>query len=382
MPFDQSPDRRGGDSTKWNRWAGRDVIPLWVADLDFPAPAPVQAALCARLEHGVFGYPDPPPALTAACQAMLARHGAPCQPEWITWLPSLVAGLNLCCRAFAGPGRRVATTTPIYPPFLTAPANQGAECVRVPMVQRGRDGRWEHDLDALAAVLAAGCTCVLLCLPHNPLGRCFDAGELRELAAVLARSEAVVVSDEAWADLVLEPGRRHLPLAVAAPELAPRLVTLVSPAKAFNLPGLRLGAAIIPDPGLRRRLRGAGQGLIELNPFGMHAAAAAWGGGCQTWLEELRAHLLANRDQACARLSRLPGLAVQAGEATALVWIDCRGLGVADPEAFFVAAGVGLMPGEWFGAPGFLRLNLGCTAALLDQALERMERAVLAQMRA
>jgi cystathionine beta-lyase len=378
MRFDHAPDRRLGDSTKWNRWAGREVIPLWVADLDFPAPEPVLEALRARVAHGVFGYADPPPALAEACAAMLGRHGAPCRGEWITWLPSLVAGLNLCCRAFAGPGRRVITTTPIYPPFLTAPANQGAECVRVPMVMRG--GRWEHDLEALARELERGCSCVLLCLPHNPLGRCFDQAELTALAEVLARSDAVVVSDEAWADLVLEPGRRHLPLAVAAPTLAARLVTLVSPAKAFNLPGLRLGAAICPDPDLRRRLRAAGAGLFELNTLGYHAAAAAWGGACQDWLEELRIHLRANRDRACARLARLPGLALHLPEATALIWIDCRGLGVEDPERFFVEAGVGLMPGAWFGAPGFLRLNLGCTAALLDQALERMERAVLGRM--
>lgn len=375
MPFDQAPDRRAGDSTKWNRWAGRDVIPLWVADLDFPAPPAVQAALRARVGHGVFGYPDPPPALAGACAAMLARHGAPCSPDWITWLPSLVVGLNLCCRAFAGPGQRVITTTPIYPPFLTAPVNQGAECVRVPMVERA--GRWEHDLERLRTELAAGCSCVLLCLPHNPLGRCFGLEELRALAAVLADSQAVIVSDEAWADLVLEPGVRHLPFAVAAPELAARTVTLVSPAKAFNLPGLRLGAAICPDREVGRRLRSAGQGLIELNAFGMHAAVAAWDGGCQPWLEELRAHLRANRDLACARLGRLSRLGVQVPEATALVWIDCRGLGVADPERFFVDAGVGLMPGSWFGAPGFLRMNLGCTTAVLDQALGRMERAVL-----
>lgn len=372
--FEHAPERRGGDSSKWNRWAGRDVIPLWVADQDFPPPPAVLAALQARLAHGVFGYPDPPAGLAGAAVAMLARHGHAAAPEHLVWLPSLVVGLNLCCRAFAGSGGRVVTTTPIYPPFLTAPGNQGAACVRVPMVERA--GRWEHDPAALRTALAAGAGCVLLCLPHNPLGRAFDLAELRALAAVFADfPDTVVVSDEAWADLVLEPGRRHLPFAVAAPELAHRIVTLVSPAKAFNLPGLRLGAAVAADDGLRRRLRSAGSGLIELNPLGMHAAQAAWTDGWD-WLAALTDHLRAQRDRACARLAGLPGIRLTVPEATYLLWLDCRGLGVADVERFFVEAGVGGMPGEWFAAPGHLRLNLSCTAALLDQALERIERAV------
>jgi cystathionine beta-lyase len=366
------PDRRDGDSLKWNHWRGQDVIPLWVADMDWPAAPAVLAALRARLDHGIFGYPDRPTDLEQVAVQMLAsRHGWRIEASALCWLPSLVAGIELCCRAFATLHRRVLTTTPIYPPFLHAPGHQGAALVRWPLVRQ--DGRWQHDLTALRGHLASGIDVVLLCSPHNPTGRVFTRDELAALADVLADSDAIVVSDEAWADVVLDGV--HVPLAVAAPQLAPRLVTLISPAKAFNLPGLRLGAAVVTDADLRRRLEAAGHGVAgEQNLFGLVAARAAWAEGW-AWHADILDRIRANRDRAVAAVRAL-GLACDLPESTYLLWVDCSTLDVADVAEFFVRAGVGVMPGAWFGAPDHVRLNLACDPALLATALERMAAAV------
>lgn len=370
-PLDHCPDRRGGDSLKWNRWAGRDVIPLWVADLDCPAAPPVVEAVRACCDRGVFGYPVPPPGLAeTACEHLRRRHGWAVEPDWLVWIANLVAGIHAACRVGDGPA---ATTVPIYPPFLSVPAGLGQEVRRVPMTWRDR---WEHDTAAMAAA-CRGAGTALLCLPHNPLGRVCDGDELAALAPAVAGAR-VVVSDEAHADLVLDPGCRHVPLAVAAPGLAPRLIALYSAAKAFNLPGLACGLAVIPDAGLRQRFRAAVQ-TASAHPSlpGLHATHAAWRDGW-TWHAALLAQLREHRDRAVARLRALPGLAVQAPQATYLVWLDARGLGVADPFRHLLAHGVGLSDGAEFGAPGHLRLNLGCRSALLDEALERIARAAAA----
>ena len=319
--------------------------------------------------HGIYGYPDQPRGLEEVAVAMLAtRHGWTIAPESLCWLPSLVAGLELCCRAFAGPGRRVLTTTPIYPPFLHAPVHQGATCVRWPLVRDA--GRWVHDLDALRGHLRAGIDVVLLCSPHNPTGRCFSRAELAALAAVLADSDAIIIADEAWADLVF--AGPFTPFAVAAPELAARTVTLISPAKSFNLPGLRVGAAVVEDAALRQRLESVGHGILgEQNVLGLVAAEAAWRDGWD-WHAQTLAQLRRNRDHAHAQLAGGHGLSGDLPEATYLLWLDAAGLGVKDPAAWFEQRGIGVMPGAWFGAPQHVRLNLAMAPELLDRAIARI----------
>ncbi len=352
------------DSLKWRRWAGRDVLPLWVADLDCQMAPVVQAALEQRLAHGVLGYALPDQAATAAAVGMLARHGWAVDPAWLVWLPGLVTGIAAACRVGGGP---VTSTTPIYPPFLSVPRHQGLEVRPVPLLTGDR-----HDLAQLPT--SDGTT--LLCLPHNPTGRVFTAAELADLGAALSAGHGVVVSDEAWADLVLAPGLRHVPLAVAAPHLLPRLIALYSPGKAFNLPGLGCALAVVPDAGLRQRfwaeLRAMG---AHPGPLGYAATAAAWSEGW-AWLEELKEHLRAQTDRAMAVLSTLPGVRVQRPEATFLLWLDLRALKKSDPAAWLLSHGLGLSDGAEFDAPGFVRLNLGCSRATLDAALKRLVRAI------
>jgi len=379
--FDRAIERRGGpfhDSLKWNKYAGRDILPLWVADMDFAAPPAVLEALRRRIDHGVFGYGQPWPSLLEAVQQHCRReYGWDIDPDWIVWLPGLVTGLHVACRATGQAGDAVFTATPVYPPFLSAPpASQrrlaGAEFLL-------RDGRWHWDFDAVAAALALERPKLwLLCHPHNPLGRAWTDDELREIQRLAEKHDVVVCSDEIHCDLILEPGRRHRPFASLSAAAARRSITLMAPSKTFNIPGLGCAFALIPDARLRRDFRSAMHGIVpHVNTLGLVACEAAYGEGGD-WRAACIAYLRGNARRVAEAVGAMPELAMAPVEATYLAWIDARGLGVPDPQRFFEQAGVGLSDGADFGAggAGFVRLNFGCPRATLDAALERMAGAV------
>ncbi len=369
--FDTIVDRRGSDSIKWNKYAGRDIIPLWVADMDFAAPPAVLDALHRRVEHGVLGYAAPMPSLVEATLAYLdTNYGWKVEPEWLVWLSGVVSGLNLACRVVDG---GVITATPVYPPFLSAPKLSGRELTSVPL--KLTDDGWRMDLEAMQAALKPDTRLWLLCHPHNPVGRAWSDEELRAFAGFCRRHDLIVCSDEIHCDLILDAERRHLPLACVDDEIARRSITLMAPSKTFNIPGLACAFAVIPDAGLRRRFTGAARGIVpDVNVLGFVAAEAAFREGAD-WHRGLIDTLRRNRDRVEAAVAAMPGLTMTHVEATYLAWIDARGLGVDDPVAFFEAAGVGLSNGADFGLPGWVRLNFGCPGATLEAALQRMEQA-------
>ena len=251
--FDAPVDRTGSDSVKWAKYAGRDIIPLWVADMDFAAPPAVLDALQERISHGVFGYNHPTVRQTEAVLGYLRRKfDWKVEADWIVWLPGLVSGLNIACRAVGESGDAVFTATPIYPPFLGAPVDSGRRAVTAPLV-RDSSG-WLWDFAAVDAVLRGSkAGLFLLCHPHNPSGRVWSDDELWQLAALAEKHDLVVCSDEIHSGLVLDPGRRHRVFASLAPEVAARCITLMAPSKTFNIPGLGAAFAVISDPALRRR---------------------------------------------------------------------------------------------------------------------------------
>ena len=369
--FEHVPERRGSDSVKWNKYAGQDVLPLWIADMDFASPPSVLAALQARVARGDLGYAEPWPALVEAVQAYCQRHyDWRVEADWLVWLPGLVCGINLACRSVDG---EVLTATPVYPPFLSAPGLSGRGLVRVSLREEG--GRWSWDFAALEAAVTPATRLLLLCHPHNPVGRAWDADELQALAEFAARHDLVVCSDEIHCDLVLDPERRHVPFARLGEDVARRSITLMAPSKTYNIAGLGCSLAIIPDPALRRRYQAAGRGIVpDVNVLALTACASALLEG-EAWRQDLLAVLRANRDRVEAAVNAMPGLSLGHVEATYLAWIDARGLGVDAPVEFFEAAGVGLSDGRDFGLPGWVRLNFGCAPALLDQALDRMRAA-------
>jgi cystathionine beta-lyase len=366
--FDRVIDRSGGDSLKWNKYAGRDVLPLWVADMDFAAPPPVLEALQSRVAEGCLGYSEPLPSLVEAVLGYVQREYAwHVEAEWLVWLPGLVTGIHVACRAVAG---GVLTATPVYPPFLSAPRQSGCSLVTVPL--QLAEGRWGWDFAAMEKALTPEVRLLLLCHPHNPVGRAWNREELLELAGFCLRHDLIVCSDEIHCGLVLDADRPHVPLASLGEEIGLRCMTLMAPSKTYNIPGLGCAFAVIQDAALRQRFLGVMQGIVpHVNVLGYAATEAAYRDS-GVWHAELLSVLRRNRDRVETAVAAMRGLSMTHVEATYLAWIDARGLGVPDPMAFFEAAGVGLSSGSDFGLPGWVRLNFGCPLATLDAALERM----------
>jgi cystathionine beta-lyase len=271
-------------------------------------------------------------------------------------------------------GDAVAIFTPVYPPFFSAPRNAGRELVSVPLVESG--GRWEIDLADLERAVTPRTRLLLLCSPHNPVGRVWSREEQLALLEVAERHDLVICSDEIHAGLVLDGETQHIPFATLSPEAARRTITLQAPSKTYNIPGLGCSFAVIPEQGLRRSFRRAMAGIVpHVNLLGYTAALAAYRDG-EPWRQALLEYLRMNREQVVRTIAGMPGLKTWPVEATYLAWIDARGLGVDDPAGFFEAAGVGLSDGAPFGAPGFARLNFGCPQLLLETALQRIKTAL------
>lgn len=373
--FDTPIDRGNASSSKWEKYRGRDVIPMWVADMDFRTAPCIVDMLASRVEHGIFGYTNPPAELPGVvAMAMKRDHGWHIDPDWIVWLPSLVVGLSVVSRAFAEQGDDILTAIPIYPPFLSAPEYGKRNAVRVQMIESG--SAWHWDMDALEAAVTARTRVLLLCSPHNPTGRVWTREELSALAAFCVRHDLVLVSDEIHAGLVLDEHARHVPAAMLGDDIAARTVTLQSASKTFNMPGLGCAFAIVSDADLRTKLRRTMAGIVHhVGALGFFATLAAFRDG-RDWQRALLDYLRGNRDVVERSVSAMPGLRTWRVEATYLAWIDARALPVPNPATFFEDAGIGLYDGTLFGAPGYLRLNFACPRTLLARALERMVTAV------
>ncbi len=374
--FDKPVDRENTSCLKWERYRGKDIIPLWVADMDFASPPEVIKALHERIGHGVFGYTIPPDTLGRTIQAMLEKeYGWQIATEWLVWIPGLVCGLNVTCRAVGKPKDGVCTFTPIYPPFLTAPILSGRSLVTANLQLRG--DRWSMELDEMERAITSDTRLLLLCNPHNPTGRVWSLQELEDLAALAKRHDLVVCSDEIHSGLVLDKKCRHIPFAMLSPEVSKRTITLNAPSKTYNIPGLGCSFAVIANQNLRRDFQEAMDGIVpHVNLLGFTATEAAYQSGGR-WLGELISYLRGNRDLVLNSVADMPGLLAAPVEATYLAWIDTRQAGIEQPGRFFEQAGVGLSDGEAFGFPGFVRLNFGCRRALLQEALKRMKDAVM-----
>ncbi len=374
--FADCPDRHHTGAEKWDRWPGQDVIPVWVADMDFPSPPEILGAIQARVAHGVFGYTADPPGFAPALAAHLqALHGWSIDPATVVGTPGVVTGLALSARLLAGPGEEILTFSPVYPPFLSLPGGAGRTSTRVPLARdASAPSGWSIDHDALTAAVTPRTKILWLCHPHNPTGTVFSRADLLAIADFAARFSIRVVSDEIWSDLILDD-IPHIPFASLDHPAAAACITLVAPSKTWNLAGLGCAAAIIPDASERKRWRGAGGGLVPMvNALGYAAAEAAWLHG-DPWRRRLVALLADHRDRVLATVAAIPGLTATRPQATYLVWIDCRETGIPDPFAACVAAGLGPSDGRDFGAPGFIRLNLACPTPRLEIALERLRKA-------
>lgn len=375
--FDSCPDRRGYGSLKWDKYKGRDVLPLWVADMDFTSAPEILEALQERLDHGVFGYTVPHQApIEAVLDYLQRQHGYEARSAWLNFLPGLVPAINLCCHAFTQPDESVMTATPVYPPFLTAPDYAKRELIEVPL-RLATDDKWTLDIDAMEAAVQPNTRVFILCSPHNPVGRVFTREELTALADFCERHDLILISDEIHCDLVFDESARHTVTATLAPEVADRTVTLMAPSKTYNLPGLACAYSIIENPKLRARFQNTIRGIItEVNCFGYIGMTAAYNHG-EPWRQALLTYLRGNYQLIYDFIeSELPGITFRPMEATYLAWFDVTRLGLSDPASHFEKHGVGLSDGRPFGAPQHLRLNFGCPRSTLESGLKKMKAAV------
>jgi len=407
--FDRIIERRGTGSNKWEAYP-TDVLPLWVADMDFPAPDPILTALRERVDHGIFGYEAPPKILEEVVARRVDRlYGWQVTPEMVIVVPGIVTGVNLAAGVVCTPGEGILMQPPVYFPFLGVHENLGLVRQLAPLTQINdkQTLRYEVDFAAFSATLNSGgarTRLFLLCQPHNPTGQIYSREQLSCMAEICLRNDVLICSDEIHSELVLgnpltssvfspragqgstQAVARHIPIATLSPEIAARTITLVAPSKTFNLPGLYCGFAIIPDGELRERYtKEVRRMTLHVSSLAMVAAQAALSGECDEWLSDLRCYLTANRDFLVAFVKEnLPGIRTTIPEATYLAWLDCNELVKSgqingSPYTFFLhKAKVALNDGVAFGpgGEGCVRLNFGCTRATLVEALQRMEAAL------
>jgi len=383
--FDRIIDRRNTRSMKWDcrerTQLEPDVIPLWVADMDFPAPPAVVEAVTRRAEHGIYGYPIGSRSFsTAVADWLKSRHGWDVKKGWVTKSPGVVPSLCLCLNAFTSPGDGVVIQTPVYHPFYHVIDHNDRRLVRNPL--KFESGRYVMDFDGLERTIDRGTRMLILCSPHNPVGRVWTPDELKRLGALCAAGDLIVISDEIHAELVFK-GHRHVPLASLSEDLARRTVTLHAPSKTFNVAGLETSFAVIPDPEKKklfdRQVRNAA--LSMGNIFGPIALEAAYTQSAD-WLDELLIYLEGNLDLLERFLiERVPRIRLIRPEGTYLALMDCRAMGMDQRELnefFLRKARVYFNEGPMFGQElqGHVRINFGCPRPLLEEALLRIERAV------
>lgn len=377
--FTSFPDRRKTESVKWGLY-GKDVLPMWVADMDFVSPQPVIDALKDRVEHGILGYPMISDELKRlVVERMDERYAWKISADDLIFVPGVVSGFNLVCQALSSGEGSMIMQTPVYPPFLAAPRNGGIDGITVDLVQ-DRTGQYGIDFEVFEKAIRQDTRVFLLCNPHNPVGRVFRKDELEKLAEICLRHNVAICSDEIHSDLIYG-GYRHIPIASLNADIEQRAVTLIAPSKTFNIAGLECSVIICRNKEIREKIEIARRGLLgHVNVLGLVAATSAYKDGAE-WLEELLSVLQSNRDLLVRFVhENLKGIKMSIPEGTYLAWLDCRGLtSIKDPYKFFLdEAKVAMNDGREFGkaGEGFLRLNFGCPEGMLIEAMLRMKQAL------
>ncbi len=375
--FDNLISRCDSDSVKWNLYP-ENVLPLWVADMDFPSPSEIVNALQDRISHPFFGYGCEDEELREVIVDWITnRHGWKIQPDWLLIVPGVVTGMNWAIQSVLDSGENLGYQTPIYPPFLKFARNAEVGEVQIPF--NNTDNGFQIDFNEFEKSIQ-NCSAFALCNPHNPVGRVFTSTELERIAEMCLRYGVVICSDEIHCDLVYS-NHRHIPIASLSEEIARNTITLMAPSKTFNIPGLEFSYAIVPDPDLRKKMENSRRGLIgHPNILGVPAAKAAYRYG-EDWLKNLLVYLEDNRDFLNGYLQEhIPQIRFHQPEGTYLAWLDCCALNLEkDPYSFFLEeAKVGLNNGRDFGkeGEGFVRLNFATPRSNLVNALGRMEAAL------
>lgn len=372
--FDELIDRTNTNSYKWDKYSP-DVLPLWVADMDFKAAPPILDALQRLVSHGVIGYSNVPKELNdAVVERLKNRHNWHIQKEWIVWLPGMIPGLHTSTRLLGNDNVGVMTTTPVYHPFLHAAEWDKHQLQGVPFVWQ--NNRWEMDFEGMEKAITSTTKMYMLCNPHNPNGRVFSREELEKLANFCLKNDLLLCSDEIHCELILDETKKHISIATLNEEIEARTITLLAPSKTFNIAGLGCTMAIIPDEKLREKFEYTRLGMMPpLTAYACESALAAYT-LCDDWHTEVLAYLRGNHDFLLKEINQIKGLSMQPIEATYLAWIDYR---QTDNENFvqhLEKFGVGVQDAAVFGGKGFFRLNFATQRSRLEEAIKRMKEAV------
>jgi cysteine-S-conjugate beta-lyase len=382
--FDEQINRLNTDSVKWNGikmiYGTEDILPMWVADMDFASPHQIKEALMKRVEHGIFGYGVPSSEINTVVKHWVKRrYKWDIKEEWLIPSSGVVTSIAFAIQALTEKGDKVLIQTPVYYPFYSMIENNGRKIVKNPLVLK--NDKYEIDFNDFEDKLKSGVKLFILCSPHNPVGRVWTRKELEKMGELCERYGVYIVSDEIHADIIYEPNV-HTPMASLNRYWENNSITCIAPSKTFNIPGLQASVMIIPSSEIREKVRTV-QGTIGfhgLNIFGNVAMEAAYKYG-EEWLEALLPYLQKNRDALIQFIrEEIPELNVVTPEGTYLVWIDCRKLGLSNDEIkerLIHRGKLGLEPGVKYGTEGagFVRMNIGCTYKTLQDGLKRLKRA-------
>ncbi len=382
-PFDTFIDRRQSASIKWQKFH-EDVIPMWVADMEFATPKVITDALKERIDHPIFGYTAAPETLVSAVtEYCTTRHHWTIDSNCIVWVPGVLPALTAACQAVAKKGisakeNEIIVFPPVYHPLLEIPEKLGQTRVDVPMTYD--NGKWSLNFELLEASITDKTVAILLSSPHNPMGMMFTAEDLYRLSSLCTERKIVLISDEIHCDLILHEDKKHIPTALAAAEHHQSVITIMSPSKTFNVAGANCSFAHITDPELLKKFKHECHYTVPLVPtLSYTVAEAAYAKGWQ-WHSELIDYLRGNHDYLHSAINDIEGLSMDRIDATYLAWIDTRhltkNLNLEDTNAFFANAGVGLSPGSQFGESNYQRLNFACSRKQLEEGIERIRDAI------
>lgn len=376
LDFKSQIDRKNTGSLKWDKYKGTDILPMWVADMDFPVATEIQEALLKQVSHPIYGYTIATEKTQNAVTTMLQdEFNWAVEPEWLVWLPGVVTGLWGACSAYGEQGDEAIFNTPIYHHFFDVPGQGHKKPVAVPLRQEA-SGRRTYDFDALQSAISERSKVMLLCSPHNPTGTLFTEAETREMGAFCEKNDLIMVSDEIHCGLVLSTDNKHIPSGVACPEQLDRMVTIMSPSKTFNLAGINCSFAIISNPKLRKQFNDACHDVLPMVPgLAYTALEAAYTAG-KPWQTGMLAQLRENHQYLKTEIENIPGLRLEPMEATYLAWINTDDLPCDNAAQYFETFGVGLSPGSGFGMSNYVRLNFACPMSMLVECIERMKKAV------
>jgi cystathionine beta-lyase len=373
MSFDQVVDRSGTYSFKWERYKGKDILPLWVADSEFKCAPAIVEALKQRIEHGVFGYHLPieyEPANTAVVRWLKKQHDWEIKPEWVVWTPGVVPAFNVACKAYCEAGDKVLIQVPNYPPMIAAPGINNL--VREEIGTVLENGRWTLDFKQLEVQAADPKTKLfIMCNPMNPVGTVMTAEELAKVEEICLKHNVVLCSDEIHCDLILDESVKHIPAGKLA-KIGSQTITLMAASKTFNVAGLGTSFAIIPDAKVRAKFTKAGAGIMPwVTIMGLVATEVAFT-QCDDWYQAQLDYLRGNLDYVVEQVEKLDGFSMIKPQATFLAWVDASGLKVDNVHKYMESKGVGPSPGKDFGWPEFTRINFACPRSMLEQAFERL----------